>query len=222
MAPGLKSTPPDDHLRQPQERIGGLDRQHGERAPDHAEPHSRRTKQESEGGQGDERNVQQDADRRDQVKPEGDQGHGRQPDDCRGQHALGDAGPDPMQAAPPPRIVLVLQLLERRRCAAEHRFDPRDRRAQPLLSRGYQPDQGTNRQEGELTADIKKKEWVPRQGEQTGQGQRVGRPGGTADDRGHAECQRHDGRTDHGGSKSHKYRVAKRGQCDTAISQATG
>ena len=94
--------------------------------------------------------------------------------------------------------------------------------AQPVLSRGYQPDQGTDRQEGELTADIKKKEWVPRQGEQTGQGQRVGRPGGTADDRGHAEGQRHDGRTDYRGSKPDEYRVADRDQCDTAMSQATG
>ena len=69
MAPGPKSAPPDEYLRQPQERIGGLDRQRGKRTPDHAEPHSRGTKQESERGQRDERNVQQDADRRDQMKP---------------------------------------------------------------------------------------------------------------------------------------------------------
>ncbi len=170
----------------------------------------------------DERDVQEDADRRDQMKPCGDQGHGRYPDDRRGQHSLSDPVPDSVQAGPPPRIGLAPEVFKRRRCTAGDRLDPGDRRAQLALSRGYQPNQGTDRQEGELTANIKKKEWVPRQGEQSSQGQRVGRPGGAADDRGHAEGQRHDGRANHRGSKTHENRVAERGQRDTAISQSTG
>ena len=65
--------------------------------------------------------------------------------------------------------------------------------AQSLLGQGYQPEQGSDHQKGQLTADVKEKEGTPRQGEHARQGQRVGRPGGAADDCRHAKGPRHDG-----------------------------
>ena len=90
------------------------------------------------------------------------------------------------------------------------------------MGRRHQPDQGADGQERELAAHVEEEEGVQRERQEPGQGQGVRRAGVAVHDRGEAERQRHDGRSDDRGGQADEQGVADGDQGDPAVGDPAG